>query len=153
MRQQARLHAASLLSGRPLQIRRFAHIKKVGLKAEGLRRPLRFRPLRLKNWIVHVEEPRDPSQPRYQFFEYLDSLSVGLNIERAKARDIPSRTCEAGDDPGSDGITAPRHDYWNSCGSGLGGLRGGRSPGHDQVDVQANQFTGQIREAILAAIG
>src|SRR5215470_4834070 len=108
-----------------LQIPRFAHIKKVGLKPERLRRPLRFRPLRLKNWIAHVEEPRDPSQARYQFSEYLDSLSVGLNIERAKARDIPSWACEAEDDAGSNGITASRHDYWNSSGSRLGG-QGGR---------------------------
>src|SRR5262249_6785162 len=129
-----------------------AHIEQVRLKAERLRGLFRFRPLRVKNWIVHVEEPRDPFQPRDQFSEYLDPLAVGLNIERAKARDIPSRACEAGNDPGSDGVTAPGHDDWYCRGSDFGGLRGRCSPGHDQVDLQANQFTGQIRKTILVAI-
>src|SRR5262245_17877902 len=85
-------------------------------------------------------------------FSRLDSFGPQLRIEKALSGDVSSRACEAGNDPGRNGVADDRHHDRYRRGGLLRGKRPWCCMGHDQVDFGPNEFERQFGQSPIVSI-
>src|SRR5262249_31787925 len=87
--------------------------------------------------------------PGSSLLQQLQPFSVQCSREHADARDVPTWTCEAGDEPRSHRITSRHDDNRNRLGRLFGGLGRCLTRSNDHVDFALNQVPSEFREPLL----
>src|SRR6202158_1707187 len=88
-----------------------------------------------------------------RLLENLQPFWVQRGDEVGRAGDVATWPREALDEARSHGIGAGRHNNGNRRGCTLSGEGPRRAMGHEDVDLEPNQFGCQVREPIVLALG
>ena len=100
--------------------------------------------------IAHIVKQRHSRETRNQLFEEFNPFPGQLGAEGRHPGNIAPRVREARHDGMR--VAHRRHHHGNGSGRVLGRPGGWRPPGHDQVDLETNQFGREVREPLGATI-
>src|SRR5262245_12269324 len=94
-------------------------------------------------WFVGgtwLPEDSDPTDPRNGLRELFQTLADELQAEAGHPRDIAARPRKAGDEAARNQIGSNSEDNGDSVGRLLGGQGMGLACGHDDINLERNQF-------------
>src|SRR5215510_9630917 len=97
-------------------------------------------PFRAFAGATWLPEDSDPTDPRNGLRELFQTLGDELRAEAGEPRDIAARPRKVGDEPAPNRIGGNNEDNGEDPGRLLGGQGGARGSGHDDINVERNQF-------------
>jgi hypothetical protein len=100
-----------------------------------------------------MPEDSDPSDPGNSLLEQFQTLADELRGEGGQPRDIAARPRKAGDEPAQNRIGSSSENNGDSPGRLLGGQDGEAVCGHDDINLQRNQFGRESGEPLQLPLG
>ncbi len=100
-----------------------------------------------------LPEDSDPTDPRNSLLEQFQTLADELRGEKGQPRDIFARPRKAGDEPARNRIGDSSEDNGEGFGRLLGGQGLGCAWGHDDINLERNQFGRKSGELLGLPLG
>src|SRR5262249_61985497 len=88
--------------------------------------------------VGRIPDHGEPREAWHRLLEKLQTFPFRLRSQGGKPRDVPARSCEAGDEPGPNRITGCRHNDWYRLGRFHGRKGAWRATRHDHIRVEAD---------------
>ena len=125
-----------------------AHFEQEELDADRERPRLCFTTHRGRGWVRWIDEKRDASRCRERLGQNLEPLAAQLRVHDREPSDVRPGPGEGGDEASAHRVRAHRDDGDRPgclhCGAGRGSVTG-----EDDLDRNANQLCGEMREFLV----
>src|SRR5207245_7757365 len=109
-----------------------------------------FRAFAEGTWLPKDSGPTDPRNGLLKLFQ---TLADQLRGEVGQPRDIAAWSRKAGDEPARNRIGNSSEDNGDSLGHLLGGQGGGCGRGHDDINLERNQFGRKSGQPLVLSLG
>ena len=137
-------------SERTLDVVAFAHVEQTKRQPLQSCGPVKLPQLRSGDGIAHVQQGRNSRATGSYLRQQFEPLGFQFGLHAAQPGDVAALPRKAVDDQER---LADGHDHGNCPRRLLDGERSGRAPGHDQIDLQADQVGDEGRKPRGVSVG